>query len=463
MPRLGAAARSNRRTLTFVAVIAVCLVGTTLVSHRYGALAWPEVKAFVPICATLWSFADILTAFFLLSQFVVTRKLAFVIIACGYATPAMLTVPYLYFFPGAFLSAPLTLGELQISVYAWVAWHLVFPVAIAIALIIDGSLDRVEVPRGAIAVAVVAAVTSVLSLSVLFETIVFFGNAHLPVFIEANGHFRPLFRSEVVPFVVLVNALACAIVILRARMAPLQLCFGVALLAMTLDTVTNAWAPGRYSMIWYVGKLETVVTSSVVLGLLLLEIASLYRRLYDVASFDTLTGLLNRRSFNDRVKRVLDANERSNGVAFMVLDVDHFKAYNDAYGHAEGDVALAAVAGELGAPSFLRSSDAVGRFGGEEFVIFVPDVLLDEAKSIAERVRGRVARVTLLQRGVPTPSLTVSVGVAFASPGRRVTASELFLIADAALYAAKSSGRNRVVVHHVGEPKPERRGHLAAV
>jgi diguanylate cyclase (GGDEF)-like protein len=151
------------------------------------------------------------------------------------------------------------------------------------------------------------------------------------------------------------------------------------------------------------------------------------------AKTDGLTGLLNHRGSQERLRAAL---EQADGpVSVVVLDLDHFKRVNDQHGHAEGDRVLAATAARL--RSVTRDSDAVGRLGGEEFVLVLPGLDATEARDVAERARAAVSEVSV--GGKP---LECSAGVA-AHPADAVGAAELLAAADAALYAAKDGGRRQ--------------------
>jgi diguanylate cyclase (GGDEF)-like protein len=154
---------------------------------------------------------------------------------------------------------------------------------------------------------------------------------------------------------------------------------------------------------------------------------------------DGLTGLLNHRGSQERVRREVEqARQAGRGVSLVVLDLDHFKLINDSHGHAEGDKALAAAAGRL--RQAVREGDAVGRLGGEEFLLVLPGLTLAEGRDVAERAREAFEETRLGGLHV-----TASMGVA-AAHGDDVAYQPLFRAADAALYEAKRSGRNRVVV-----------------
>jgi diguanylate cyclase (GGDEF)-like protein len=164
---------------------------------------------------------------------------------------------------------------------------------------------------------------------------------------------------------------------------------------------------------------------------------------------DQLTGLPNRRSIDDTLKRMAAFAGRSGTpLAAVLFDLDHFKKVNDQYGHEKGDEVLAAVGVAVAAT--VRASDFVGRFGGEEFILLLPDTDRARALVIAEKVRTTVAGVEVV--GVSRP-ITVSVGVA-AIPDDAPEPTLLLRAADRALYLAKAQGRNRVgtLVSSDGEP-----------
>ena len=157
------------------------------------------------------------------------------------------------------------------------------------------------------------------------------------------------------------------------------------------------------------------------------------------AATDALTGLPNNRAVQDTIKRmVAQAGRNLSPLSAALLDLDHFKRINDAYGHSRGDEVLAAVATVL--RSSLRERDFVGRYGGEEFLLLLPDTGRDQAVVVAEKVRAAVAGLGLSEIGQP---VTASLGIA-AVPDDAADADTLIRAADRALYAAKGNGRNRV-------------------
>jgi two-component system chemotaxis response regulator CheY len=162
-----------------------------------------------------------------------------------------------------------------------------------------------------------------------------------------------------------------------------------------------------------------------------------------LARTDPLTRLANRRSLEDDL-RLLHARSERYGRSYCVAmcDVDRFKAFNDTYGHQAGDEALRAVAGRVAKE--VRAGDGVYRYGGEELLLVLPEQTLETGLVAVERVRMAVERLAIPHAAGPGGVLTLSAGLAAFAPGEATTSERLLERADAALYTAKRSGRNRV-------------------
>jgi diguanylate cyclase (GGDEF)-like protein len=164
------------------------------------------------------------------------------------------------------------------------------------------------------------------------------------------------------------------------------------------------------------------------------------RKLYRAATRDPLTDTLNREQFTRRLATAWEHTRRLDlPIALLLVDLDHFKRVNDTHGHQAGDRALQAVAGAL--QSAVRKPDAVGRYGGEEFAVLLPETGLEEAAGTAERLRLAVEELEIAVKG-GTLRITASVGVASAPPLELDRPEALIQAADAALYRAKDGGRN---------------------
>jgi diguanylate cyclase (GGDEF)-like protein len=178
-----------------------------------------------------------------------------------------------------------------------------------------------------------------------------------------------------------------------------------------------------------------------------------------LAVLDDLTRVSNRRGFgqvlNNEWRRAVRAETP---LSLLLVDIDFFKPLNDAYGHQRGDDCLGHVAAAM-RNTVRRAGDVVGRYGGDEFAVLLPDTPADRAAWLAEAIRARVERLGLAHAHSPVaPYLTVSVGVATAFPAAALPPTSLIAAADRALYEAKQSGRNRVCVAADREGSPPHTG-----
>lgn len=199
---------------------------------------------------------------------------------------------------------------------------------------------------------------------------------------------------------------------------------------------------------WQAGALLEMI-------LLSLTLSSRVRELQTQTRIDALTQLGNRRQFDAYLPLALaKAQRKKQALALLVLDIDHFKKFNDQFGHAAGDDAIRAVAAVL--RTCVRKPEIACRYGGEEFVLILPDMDTDAAIVLAERMRQRV-----LESTQSTHPVRVSVGVANAMEMNYPNAESLFNAADFALYSAKEQGRDRVVAYRDCQPRRKEDGILA--
>ncbi len=182
------------------------------------------------------------------------------------------------------------------------------------------------------------------------------------------------------------------------------------------------------------------------------------QKLYQKATTDTLTGIANRRSFDEYLKREWKRTAREKvPLSLIMCDIDLFKNYNDLYGHQEGDACLNAVAQAIHGGA-VRPGDFVARYGGEEFVVILPATPAEGALHIAEAIRAAVRRLHIPHEGSQVDTcVTLSLGIASTIPSAEESMENLLQTADAALYDAKQQGRNRVVMRSLDTPQPEAR------
>ena len=177
------------------------------------------------------------------------------------------------------------------------------------------------------------------------------------------------------------------------------------------------------------------------------EIEGLRQRLEDVrkeSMTDGLTGIANRKHFDLTLRKAATAAEAGGSLCLILTDIDHFKRFNDSYGHQTGDIVLKLVAKTL--TQNIKGRDTAARYGGEEFAVILPDTDLSDARIVAEQIRQSVAskRLRKKQTGEDLGNITLSLGVAKYRPGESLT--ELIQRADEGLYFGKAHGRNQVVL-----------------
>jgi len=173
-----------------------------------------------------------------------------------------------------------------------------------------------------------------------------------------------------------------------------------------------------------------------------LERRDLLRALTHAAQYDSLTGLRNRRAFQDQAQELFRQAEREgHSLSVAMLDLDHFKRFNDTYGHDAGDALMRLVGSTL--QRSIRAEDIACRYGGEEFTIILPDTTVKGACDRADSILNAIANLRIASGHQTFSGLSVSIGIAF-YPGDGETAEEVLQNADVALYDAKHNGRNQV-------------------
>jgi len=417
-----------------------------------------QAPAFVPFYVTALIIFDTMTAVLLLGQFSALRSPALLILAGGYLFTATITAGYALIFPGLFAAHGLLGAGPQTSSAMYMAWHAGFPLAVIAYARRRRDGDRIDgfVRRHILVMAI--AVLAFVAAWTAFATI---GHDRLPVFLDGNhttavGHI----------FLVAIWLISWVGLLTVWRTRPhvvldiwLMAVMSVWLFDLALAAVLNT---GRYDLGWYAGRIYGLVSAGFLLVLLLSENAGHYARLVritqelgaanarltELSLQDGLTGLANRRRFDGYLAEQLAvATRHRRPLALLIVDVDHFKAYNDHYGHPAGDACLKRVAVAL-RDCCQRPGDLAARYGGEEFALILPDTDANGAGRLAEAALAKVAQLNIehLCAG-PTAKLSVSIGIAASRAAQEAGAAELVSAADAALYRAKDQGRNRAAVH----------------
>jgi diguanylate cyclase (GGDEF)-like protein len=418
------------------------LAFATLLAAYFGSGQGTQWKAFISISATTWSIADLLTAFLLFAQFYVNGSVFIGLTASAYLVTGVLTWPYLVAFPGIIRLDTLSMSDDQTSIYLWLLWHATFPTLILCAQFYDAARGSLA-SRGKIKILTALFIGVPIVVSGALSALIFAYHDDLPNLL-VDGRYQAVYLHTFAPVVIVLNVVACgAIVFRRKGLTPLAICIAIAAFSGALDAFLNTQT-GWYTYAWDAGKLITVFTATVVLVMILCDIAGVYGRLAQVAKIDVLTSLHNRRAF-DEYFRIIFKNARRlrQRMCVMMIDVDHFKRFNDSYGHQAGDECLRQVARAM-AVRLSRPLDLLARYGGEEFVVVLSQTPLAGAFIVAEDLREAVAGLEIVVDAETKVRVTVSIGIGYVSNASEYDETILFSAADRGLYDAKDRGRNRV-------------------
>lgn len=216
--------------------------------------------------------------------------------------------------------------------------------------------------------------------------------------------------------------------------------------ALAVDDVMAPWLQRVVLIVPVTLALLLSVMAQIVLFRREMRIRGIYeKQMQAQAQTDGLTGIANRRTFDETLEREWQAARREGKpLSLLFLDADHFKRYNDRYGHQEGDELLKMLGLALKKKA-RRPRDLAARYGGEEFVVLLPRTSRQRAVGVAEAIRRAIAQLGVAHEDNEGGVVTVSIGVATAVPGPDDASASLVEAADAAVYQAKSAGRNRVV------------------
>jgi diguanylate cyclase (GGDEF)-like protein len=440
---------ATRKQTVFAGMIALLILLTLAIAAPRASLTLPAVGPFMPMCAlTVFTTAGIAT-FLLGAQFTVTRQPILGALSGAYAFTALAVALQLLTFPGVFARTGLLGAGPHSAAWMWVFWHGGFPFFVILAVLTrDWFAPQ---PIGTTHVGLWAG--SLIGGPVMIGAVLcgFAIYANLPPALNPVGGAGVLLNSTTALVIWSLNVIAIVIVLWTGRLRTmLDLWLSIAVLACFTDTSLNLLSTGRFTVGWYLARLFSMFAPGILVCVLVWEVSALYRRLFEAhASLlqtsirDALTEIYNRSYFNEQFRKEFDRARRHRlPLSLIMIDVDHFKQYNDAFGHLRGDACLLAVASAL-AGIVRRPGDFVARYGGEEFAIVLPNTGQRDACAIAERAREAVMQLGL---DAPTPVgyVTVSAGCATIGQGDVIAPDELVEAADAALYRAKGAGRNRI-------------------
>ena len=434
----------ERRT-AITALLALIAIGVALTPLADEPIL--PVPGFMTAYGAAMLVANLLLAALLFSRGATEKRASTIQLGSAYFFVGAIFVPLMLAFPGGLLTESV-IGVNVSPVWLWAFWHAGFGVAI-LRYVHTQWRSRKAQPQPTRVRYEMAGVLAVVAGLAWLATL---GLGFLPVLLS-NGHNFFTGIQQVIPYGILLIDLAAIVLIARLpTLEPEQIWLGVGMVAACVDVWLTFQGSSRFALGWYVSKLCSLATTLTVLISLFHDLTALYRRvsqtnalLASLAHQDGLTGLANRRRFDEVLAAEWNRSFRAQlPMALLMIDVDLFKQFNDRYGHTEGDECLRRIAW-LAHSCTRRAGDLTARYGGEEFAVILPDTDLAGATVMASLLRRELARLAIAHADSPSGRISVSVGIAMTHT-RQTSPQDLLRAADAALYQAKTEGRDRACV-----------------
>jgi diguanylate cyclase (GGDEF)-like protein len=435
-------------------------VGFVLCASAIAVLAWPafplpsSLRAIVgAIVLTLP--ANGAAAYLLEAQFRLLRRPSLCVLGAAFWFSGLMSIAYVLALPSQG-EEPVIYGAAgdQVASWLWVIWRFGFILFMAAFLLLDRVIPiKLASPQLVAAGRYLVGIGLPLLVAVVAFTINAKQGALTPVIQE--GQFNPRFALVVGYPALIFHVALLLIFVLITRLKTLSdLALSFALLAWLLGDLLTIASAARFTLGWYIGLIDYIASSFAVPLAFLMRLHSLYyqvdqlnQSLSALALLDGLTGLANRRQFDQRLaSEWAAAMRRRETMALVMADIDWFKRYNDHYGHVAGDEYLRDAARAL-RQCATRALDLAARYGGEEFAVILPATELEGAWVVAERIRQVILELAAAHHPdrIAAGFGTMSLGVAAWSPAPGQSPEMLTEAADRALYQAKQQGRNQVV------------------
>lgn len=348
---------------------------------------------------------------------------------------------------GLFLGIDARLVADVFVVSAFFHLAMMVPLGFAVALV-TGRVERADLREGASALLTVVAVSTILWTFRVSDSPT---AAHYPYLAGLAMLYGNVVQRPQPPYAIAASAISTGLFVAAMTTGPLPSEVAVAasiqFVATAVVTLIAGWQMEREIRRAYLRKLQVELAAA--------DLSHSNDELRQLSHLDTLTGIANRRRLEGHLAEMAERSRRlGTPLAVMMIDVDHFKGFNDHYGHPEGDRCLKMVAG-VARDQVRRKDDLIGRFGGEEFLVILPGTDLLDAAKVGERIRNAIVAMRMPHAlSEIADVVTVSIGVSAARIADGVAAEDLVRAADNALYEAKRMGRNRIHASTTGFAPP---------
>ncbi|MFL9608605.1 GGDEF domain-containing protein [Methylobacillus sp. Pita2] len=425
------------------------LITASLLAMLHATHPWPQLAAFAPVVATLVVLSTTTTALLLLLQFKIQKQFFLVPLAGAYAIYALAAITSLISMHGSPVTPVNTAAISSSTMSNWGAyWQFGFCGFIIIAMIFRKAADSFpQLNRISLGKNTVPFMLTPLLGIILYMLALNSGNLFSAIMSSAPIVTAPLGWGSWI-------MAAATFALVRTFCSDNKLVtifLSVAALSHLCHVSHLLIDSTPFSANWYMAQLLSLFSSTTLLAVLILQLSQFSRDLADSHSAllekahkDSLTGIYNRGYFDDTAALEWRRAQRNNSsLSILMVDIDHFKEYNDQFGHIKGDKCLKKIAQTLHA-NMQRPGDFVARFGGEEFVVLLPNSTAEGCHAIARKLHMAVQKLKISAGN--HRKVCVSIGHAtWEGPYENRSINELLSQADLALYTAKRLGRNRIV------------------
>jgi len=449
----GFTAAPTRLSLVTAGSVALLMTVAAAAIFPYAGAHAPKVPILFPVFVTALAVNNGIIAYLVTLQFFITRQVAIGLLGSAFGFSALMAVLQVVTLPGVFSELGSMGSSNHVRMWMWITRLGGFPLLITLAMLLLKLYPKHTVSKRCLNWTLAGFIVGPLVVTLSLFQFLFLEDARLPLLTTPNGNYSALAHGWGGAMMVAAWAVALLSILWVTRLRHTFYCWlALGSYSYVLYLLVNFAGAARFTVGWYTSRFFELTAAAIILGALLYEVLKMQQRLrssylhvYEESIRDGLTSLFSRRYFDTALAREIASQQRhGRPFSLLMVDIDFFKQYNDRHGHLAGDHCIRKIARCLA--NQLREGDVVARYGGEEFVAILPDTDEDTAHRVAERFRRAVMALQLYQDRNGKAGVTVSAGLYTNRSDTVLTAEQMLVQADAALYRAKHAGRNRVFV-----------------